>query len=68
MTALRMPPLEPLEPPYPDDVAASFEKLMPPGVPPIKLPDGGAQTARAALHAARRPARPRQHQPARASW
>lgn len=34
MTVPRMPPLEP---PYADDVAASFAKLMPPGVSPIKL-------------------------------
>ena len=32
-----MPRLEPLDPPYSDEVAASFERLMPPGIAPLQL-------------------------------
>src|SRR2546430_16419188 len=29
--------VDPLAPPYPEDVQATFDKLMPPGVPPLSL-------------------------------
>src|SRR5437868_12293891 len=34
MTRLRV---DPLAPPYPEEVQATFDKLMPPGVPPLSL-------------------------------
>jgi alkylhydroperoxidase family enzyme len=31
------PPLAPLDPPYPSELAAALEAMMPPGVPPLRL-------------------------------
>jgi len=34
---MNAPRIAPVEPPYPEEVEASFDKLMPPGVAPLKL-------------------------------
>ena len=32
-----MPRIQPLEPPYPEEVTATFDRLMPPGMEPLRL-------------------------------
>lgn len=34
---MSMPRVQPLQPPYADEVQAAFERVMPPGMPPLKL-------------------------------